>query len=186
MPQVKLFVFFGLIATGKSTLAEAWADKMGYAYYNSDRLRKEMAGIQPNAGREISWSKGIYSKEFSRLTYDALLSRAEQELSQGRGVVLDGSYSLKDERDRVRQLAESLGENVVFILCSCSDEVVRHRLSQRALDPAAVSDGRWEIYVVQKEAFEFPAELEPGQCFNINTQEDVDKLLVNLEGILAV
>lgn len=183
--RVNFFVFFGLIAGGKSTLAEAWANQRGFAYYNSDRVRKELAGIEANREQKSGWSDGIYSKEFSRRTYDALLERAEAEMAQGRGVVLDASYHSRTERDRVRNLAGKLGENVVFILCSCSDEEVKSRLAKRALDPEAISDGRWDIYVMQKEHFEPPTELEAGQYIHMNTQENVDTLLANLEGLIA-
>ena len=44
-----IWVFFGLIATGKSTLAEKWAARHTMAHFNSDRLRKELAGISPTA-----------------------------------------------------------------------------------------------------------------------------------------
>ena len=49
MPQgdivTRIFVFFGLIASGKSTLAEHFAKRYHLPYYNTDRVRKELAGI---------------------------------------------------------------------------------------------------------------------------------------------
>ena len=39
-PQI--FVFFGMIATGKSTLAKMWAKAHEMIYYNSDVIRKEL------------------------------------------------------------------------------------------------------------------------------------------------
>jgi len=184
MPQAKIFIFFGLIASGKSTLAETWAKNKGFVYLNSDRIRKELAGLEVHEGQKTEWSKGIYTAEFSRRTYDALLERAQEELRQDRGVVLDASYSLQAERIRVRKMAENVGEECVFILCSCSEEEVKTRLAKRARDPHAVSDGNWEIYVVQKERFEFPTELAAGQLITMDTQENPAKLLLHIEETL--
>ena len=93
-----LYVFFGLIATGKSTLAEAWAESLHLPYYNSDRVRKQLAGLNEETSRPEEFNQGIYSKKFSRQTYTALLERAALHLQQGVSVVLDASYQAKEER----------------------------------------------------------------------------------------
>ena len=72
----EVWVFFGLIASGKSYLAEAWADRHGFAHYNSDQIRKELAGASSVSGRGEAPNQGIYTPEFSRRTYDELLQRA--------------------------------------------------------------------------------------------------------------
>ena len=41
-----ILVFFGMTASGKSTLAQACADRYGAPYYNTDRIRKELAGLE--------------------------------------------------------------------------------------------------------------------------------------------
>ena len=46
-----LAVFFGMTASGKSTLALAWAKRCQAPYYNTDRVRKELAGLQPTERR---------------------------------------------------------------------------------------------------------------------------------------
>jgi len=40
------YVFFGMVATGKSYLAKAWAERLGGLYLNSDVVRKELAGLK--------------------------------------------------------------------------------------------------------------------------------------------
>jgi predicted kinase len=184
--QINLFIFFGLIATGKSTLARNWAAKGEMAYYNSDRVRKELAGLAPECRRKESLDQGIYTKEFSRKTYSAMLERAEKELSRGGRVVLDGSYMAEDERRRVREMADSCGADLCFILCECPETVIKERLAQRAQDPNAVSDGRWDIYLQQKKRFTPPVELPPEQLLVFSTADPVDKLLAELEKQLAV
>jgi hypothetical protein len=109
MPQPELFIFFGLIATGKSTVAQAWAERRNLYYYNSDVVRKELAGISAQTRQRETVDQGIYSSEFTAKTYAALLERAGQDLSRGRGVVLDASYQRKTDREQAWMLAQRLG-----------------------------------------------------------------------------
>ncbi len=180
-PQNNLFVFFGMIASGKSTLAEAWAKRNNIAYYNSDVLRKKLAGLSPAASQKESVDQGIYSPGFTAKTYLALLAAADQELQKDRGVVLDGSYQSRQEREKVRQLAKKHGVDVYFIMCVCPETIMKARMEKRALDPAAVSDGRWEIYLKQKERFEAPAELSPAELIVLTTDNTPENLLTDLE-----
>ena len=183
-----VLVFFGMIATGKSTLAAAWAAQHGCTCYNSDRVRKELAGLVPESRQSAAVDQGIYSPESTRRTYDRLLSLAEQDLSAAPGacVVLDGSYQSRSER---RLLLERLAARarVVFVHCLCPEEVMRERMEQRQQDPQAVSDGRWEVYLQQKTRFEPPVELGPDQLIRINTSQALDTLLRLLdEWLLSV
>lgn len=79
-----VYVFFGMIATGKSTISQAWAWQKQLRCYNSDWVRKEMAGINPTESQRESVDTGIYTKEFSQKTYKILLERAEARIKQGR------------------------------------------------------------------------------------------------------
>lgn len=180
---VQVLVFFGMIATGKSYLASAWAARHGCAYYNSDRVRKELAGLTPESRQTSGLEQGIYSSDFTRRTYDRLLELAEQELNLHPDgcVVLDGSYQVRSERER---LVARLGykSNILFVHCVCPEETMRQRMEERLLDTRAVSDGRWEIYLQQKKRFEAPVELNPEQLLNIDTNDSLDTLLLLLDG----
>ncbi len=177
-----IYIFFGLIASGKSTLAELFATAHHIPYYNTDRVRKELAGLAANERRPDELGQGIYTPEFTAKTYQAMLERAEQDLQQGaEGVVLDGSYSRLDDRKKVLALTDDLGSDALFILCTCSDKEVKSRLDLRAKDPMAVSDGRWDIFVKQKAHFEFPDELSPDQFLQLDTEADPEQLLTLLE-----
>ena len=91
LPEPMIYIFFGLIASGKSFLAERFAAERGLPYFNSDRVRKELAGIAATDRRPAGMGEGIYTPELSAKTYQALLDRAEEALQQGAaGVILDG------------------------------------------------------------------------------------------------
>jgi uncharacterized protein len=180
-----IYLFFGFTATGKSTLAHYWADRHSLAHYNTDVIRKKLAGLPPAARRLEAVNHGIYAEEYSRRTYDALLEQAEEEIRAGRGVVLDGSYQKRKERQRLRQLAGRYSLPVYFVFCSCPEPVLRDRLALRGRDPAAVSDGRWEIYLQQLEKFEPPVELEEHELIALDTSAPVEQLACRLEGIIS-
>ena len=182
-PQPDLYVFFGLIASGKSTLAQAWAARHKMHYYNSDVVRKELAGLTSTADRKESFDKGIYSPEFSQKTYQALLERAAALLDRGQDVVLDASYQSREERKRVKAFALAHNARPRFVLCICPEEEMKRRMELRAQDPAAVSDGRWEVYLKQKERFEAPDELQQDQLIRLNTDVPLEEALNKLERI---
>jgi len=171
-----MYVFFGLIASGKSTLALAWARRLGLACFNSDVLRKELAG-QTSDGADLQFEAGIYSPEFTEKTYMTLIDKTAGEVGSGRSVVLDASFRSRSERERIRCLAKKHGACARFILCSCPENTLRTRMEKRKLDPEAVSDGRWEIYLRQKEIFARPDELAVEECITIMTDAPVDELL---------
>jgi len=173
-----IVVFFGMTASGKSTLAKAWADFCQAAYYNTDRVRKELAGLQAVAKRPDGVGKGIYTSAFTEKTYEAMLDHARQDFSRDvKMVVLDGSYSRRTDRDRVRSMTAGMGVRCVFIFCTCSENEVRRRLELRARDPEAVSDGRWEIYLHQKQTFERPDSGREDDCIRLNTEQTIAAML---------
>ncbi len=178
----KVVVFFGLIASGKSFIAKAWAQKHGFPYCNTDVVRKQLAGIKPCELRPEALAQDIYSPAFTRVTYDALLSFAEKALDDPAVccVVLDGSYQAQAERERLRKRFFRRAR-VIFVMCSCQEKTIKARLMQRALDPAAVSDGNWEIYLRQKGLFEYPEELSVEEFRRLDTDKAMGLLLHNLD-----
>lgn len=181
----KVVVFFGLIASGKSYVAKAWAEKHRFAYYNTDVIRKQLAGIKPDESCNVGIAQGIYSPAMTRLTYDALLDFAEKSLNDPAisCVVLDGSYQAQAERKRLCVRLAGVAQ-VVFVMCSCKEEVTKARLAERALDHQAVSDGSWQTYLHQKEVFEYPEELSVRQYRRLDTNNELNLLLVQLDQIM--
>ncbi len=179
----RVVVFFGLVASGKSTLAKLWAVRHGFPYANSDVVRKGLAGA-PGATRGLGLGEGIYSAEFTRRTYDALAAFAAGQLSRAPTVVLDGSYHRREERDRLRQALSSQAA-VLFVLCHCGEAAVKARLAARAVDPDAVSDGDWRVYLRQRELFEEPTELPEGTLFTLCSEESPQRLARRLDRLLG-
>jgi hypothetical protein len=179
------YVFFGMVATGKSFLARAWAERQKGLYLNSDIVRKELAGRGQRDRSWVSWNEGMYDPDSTRRTYDELLRRAQSYLAGDSHfcVVLDASYQSREERNRLRQgLAARC--RLFFIHCTCPESTVKKRLAERAVDPHAVSDGRWEIYLHQKVHFMPHDELEPDQVVSIDTDRPLAVVLAGLEQVV--
>jgi predicted kinase len=144
-------------------------------------VRKELADIHPTESRHDTIDAGIYTSEFSQKTYMALLKKAEERLQSGESVILDASYQYGHDRQDAKTLARKLNCRVYFILCQCPEEEMQRRMAKRAKDPAAVSDGRWEIYLQQKKRFEPPDELAASDLVTIDTQAPLHELLAELD-----
>jgi predicted kinase len=148
-----LIVVCGLPASGKSTVAQALAERSGFTVFNSDVVRKRLAGKAPAERADAAWRAGIYTPEFSAATYAALLEAAADELERGNGVIIDATYTADAERAPMRDLARQMGVPMVFAQCVVSAEQTRARMAARAQQPGAVSDATWEIYLQHRAAF---------------------------------
>ncbi len=153
-------VFCGLMGTGKSTLARELSFELGADLLVSDMVRKELAGLQPTERCREEYNQGIYSGSFTRKTYHELFRRIERKSSAGCTVVADASFFRREDRERVREMAASAGTSCVFVHVVCDEETMRRRLMARGEDPAAISDGTWELMLRQRVDFQPPA---PGE-----------------------
>jgi len=149
-----LVIFSGLMGAGKSTLARELSFQLGLELASSDVLRKELAGLPPTARRHDRYNEGLYSAESTRATYDEMFRRAAGALREGRGIVIDASFSRRAERFRFAALARESGVPFTLIHAVCPEAEVRRRLEARADDPFEPSDGRWELTDLQRRDFE--------------------------------
>jgi uncharacterized protein len=150
----QLIVVFGLMGTGKTTLAGGLARKTGWPLYSSDEIRKTLVGIDPATRKWEPFNQGIYSERMSRRTYKKMRSEAQNWLKQGQSVILDGSYKRHSERLALLELAEKSGAEIRFLECRIPIEEIRRRLEQRGQEDHWVSDGRWAIFNQQRRDFD--------------------------------
>ncbi|MGL1931141.1 MAG: AAA family ATPase [Desulfotalea sp.] len=171
-----VLVFMGMVASGKSYLSEAIAKKERTPIFNSDVIRKEIAGLRSDSRQWLPVGDGIYSAEFSRRTYDEMFSRAEEALVSNDLVILDGSYSKKDERDLLLVRLQGKCE-FLFVHCFCTQEVTYDRFAIRKNDDATASDGRALIFQHQLKTFELPTELPRKYLLQLDTDCDLADLI---------
>ena len=152
-PKPVLFITAGLMGTGKTVLAQALAKRLGPIVISSDVTRKRLADIPPTEHRFTKFGAGIYTGEFSSLTYDTMFAEARRYLSEGSSVILDASFIKAEERQKAYNLAQETNADYFVLECSLGEDQIRQRLTRR-LEEGTVSDGRWEILESQKKSFE--------------------------------
>jgi len=150
--QPFLVMICGLTGSGKSTLGRELSERTGMAVINSDVIRKSIAG---KSGRQFAaYGEGIYSATMTARTYKKLARAAEQLIAQGKGAILDASFVRRAQREKLVRLAGKHNIPLLLIHCSASEPTTQERLARRQAQGQDVSDGRWEVFLRQKDAFE--------------------------------
>jgi hypothetical protein len=178
-----MVVVFGLMGTGKTTLARALGEKLGWPVVHSDAVRKGLAGLEPTIPVLEEFGRGIYSEAFSRKTYGEMLKQACRHLDKTQGVILDGSYKRAAERERVRLAAREWGAEVLFIYCECPGEVVRERLTRREMNATSISNGRLELLDIQKEEFD-PLTRDDQPRLSLDTSRELAAIVADLQELI--
>ncbi len=122
----------GQVASGKSTLAEALAERFGLPVVSSDVTRKSLAGLpatQPG-------SEELYTSAFTEQTYADMIRRAGLVLDGGRSVILDATFRDPSQRRRARDLAAARDTGFLFVETYCDQATLRARLRARAARPS--------------------------------------------------
>lgn len=171
-----LLIIAGLVGTGKSTVAQSLNRSLGLTVISSDIVRKELAGIPPTERRFEPLSSGIYSAEFTKKTYEEMFARAEKLLRRGESVILDASFKSRTHRLNAQKLAKDLGADFAVLECVLDELTIKDRLEQRVKE-GSISDGRWEVYLAQKEEFEKIDEVSSGQHIVLDTTQPISNIV---------
>ena len=150
------------MGSGKSTLAKALEGYLDIEILSSDRIRKELAGLDPTSPRQVPFGSDIYSREFGARTYGELHNRAVTLMRGGQSVFLDASYMNPDLRGQALEAARKADAGFLLLHLDPGEEELRNRLRKRMKGSDAVSDGREEILGDQITAFSPPVEV-PGE-----------------------
>jgi aminoglycoside phosphotransferase family enzyme/predicted kinase len=157
-----LIMVGGLMGTGKSTIAHALQQDLGWTLLSSDTLRKRLAQLDPAQPQPDAFGQGVYRPEWTAHTYDALRTEASAVLAHGRSVLLDASFIRRIDRQMMESVARAHGATILFVECICPPETTLERLAQRwsartqtkHLPSNTASDGRPELYDAQRALWE--------------------------------
>jgi predicted kinase len=138
VPSPTLLIITGLPATGKTTLARAYAGRYDAVHLNSDQVRAEL-GL-----------RGQYGPEAKQRVYEALLARARQLLQAGRDVVMDSVLQREALREPFRRVAAECEAECRWVHLHLHDDTARQRLSH----PRPDSEATYEVYVKLRDEWE--------------------------------
>jgi len=147
-----LVVFYGLMGTGKTSLARFLRERLGWHLLSTDAIRKHLVGIGENTRVYVPYNEGLYAPEMNKKTYAELCRRAENLLLAGFPVVIDGAFKTASNREPVVELASRAGANLLFVQSDCEPEEQHRRLEKRQQYDTR-SDGRVEIMDDQRRDF---------------------------------
>jgi aminoglycoside phosphotransferase family enzyme/predicted kinase len=169
-----LLIVCGLTGSGKSTLARELGERLGMRVINSDTVRKAIAG--KHGPQAAPFNEGLYSLNMTEKTYRKTAREAEKQTLEGEGAILDATFGQRGHREKIIRLAEKHKVPLLLIDCSASEEITKGRLDRRALEGKDLSDGRWEIFLAQKAAYEPVEEIPSESCLKLNTEAPLDEL----------
>lgn len=145
-----LWIFCGMPASGKSTLAESVTRALNMPLLQSDALRQPDAN--PGSGAAAPFNTGQYRPVLRDRVYARLLNLAHEHLKSGRGVTLDATFSASRWRQAAVDLACETGAGLIFVECVCAEETIKDRLMARESSPG-MSDARLMHFEDLREAY---------------------------------
>jgi predicted kinase len=165
----------GHTAAGKSTVARYLARHLReVAVVHTAVIRREVGLAPEQAGAPLYQFKldDPIFVQVSKQVYSEVLRSSEKIVLAGQGVILDGAYNFRWQREPVYDLAYRLLVPFAVVHCTCkSEDEVRRRLAKRRLsevDPLAEAND-WETYISTMHLADPLSEdqLPNGQCVPI-------------------
>ncbi|HET9659064.1 MAG TPA: ATP-binding protein, partial [Thermomicrobiales bacterium] len=146
-----LVLVSGLSGSGKSTVAAAIGRATGGTIFASDRVRKELAGLDPADSSAAEWHEGIYTSDWTARTYDRLLELANAEMAHGRAAIVDATFLDNDQLERFVAAARAHDMPAAIVWTELDDAVARRRIERRAQERHSPSDATVAIRERQQE-----------------------------------
>ena len=171
-----IWVTCGMIAAGKSTVAEKLAALFSIPCIRSDEIRKTLFENLPDKSGNTGFEKGIYSPEATSLVYGKMLVTAQAALDKGSSVILDATCRKQKQRQDMLQLAADNRANIIFVECRCPDREIKARLKNRE-HQSTVSDARLEHFAAIKKRMDPFDHLSADVHMPVRTDQPLDRIM---------
>jgi hypothetical protein len=175
-------VFMGLSGSGKSTIARGFSPKS--IILRSDKIRKEVSGINTEQHLYGTVGEGIYNLELTRQLYCTLVDKAVTNAREGRKVIVDATYLKANQRKHFYDACIAHGMNPFFVHCFASEDTLRERIRKRMAEGTDISDAHIGVLEHQLKHLEEPDELPSFRVLRINTEDAIDNIINALKEFL--
>jgi hypothetical protein len=165
-------------------MAADLADALGWEVVSSDRVRKITAGVDPFVRGTETERRELYSAWRTRRTYETMSTNALDALERGQGVVLDATFSAREDREAVRKMLIESSFGYCFVEMTASDDTIRERLRERENDERSLSDARPEDFDKLNSRYEAPDDLEDALHIQVTTEDAPDVTMSNVLTLL--
>lgn len=168
-----LLILCGIPFSGKSTLANELARRLGFERIDLDEVKTDLFGkdIEDVQIDKEGWDK----------VYQQMYQQIEECLQQGKTVISDTGNFTKHERDLVRTIGERQGVSVMTVFVDTSVDIAWNRLLENRKTKLRfdVSDDDFQSAVGEMEP---PTEVEPHLIYKIT--DSFDQWIVENENLL--
>jgi hypothetical protein len=178
-PAGNVIVTCGTIGTGKTTVAEALADRTGAVVISSDWLRRHAAAAS------ASHVAARYDDASRNAIYERMLEAAGWVIDSGRTVILDATFSRRQWRQAVATWARERGVAPALVEVVAPGDEVRERLASRERAGNDASEAGPGLIDTIRAEFEAPDEWPGDRIARIDSGGDrwerqVDEALARL------
>jgi len=98
----------------------------------------------------------VFDRKDTPRVNEYMYSRARSLLSEGKGVMFDSAYKLKEAREKIYAMGSELRVPVIVIECVCSAETSISRMSLRVRDDLHTPSNSAEVYREYAKMWESP------------------------------
>ncbi len=129
--RVRAVLLGGAPGSGKTTIADALGDRLGWVPLTSDAVRRDLAGFDHVTRAPAALDSGLYDDEMTSRTYERLVAEAAELVRLGESVVLDASWPTAAGRERARRVLREAGALVLEVECVVPDAEAARRVAER-------------------------------------------------------
>lgn len=162
--QPLVIIMHGLSGSGKSTVAEDLAARLGAIQIRSDVERQRLYSSPSHSDATVTDNQGRYSQSASTATYQHLAELAKRLLAQGFKVIIDAACLQTGQRDLFRNLAVDLDLVHFLISCEAPLDILKSRIERRleSGDDASEADTAVLLKQLENQQILDGSELEDG------------------------
>lgn len=169
--QSWLVICCGLPGSGKSCLCRAMGEETGWATFGSDRVRKEMAGVEPHERLD----RQFYSPSFSEGVYRELIERGIDTAEQHGVALMDANFRTRSLRKMAREAAGARNLKLAILQIELPESLAIERLAERKEENREASDADIAVYRQLKAEYERPEPSEADRLVIVDGQSEKDR-----------